>query len=368
MTFKVDAVIIGSGVIGLACAKKLASAGLETIVLESRPTFGQGTSSRNSEVIHAGLYYQEDSLKARLCVEGRRALYLYCDQRRIPYQKIGKWIVASTQDQLEKLEEIRLQAKTNGCPEVHYLSSQEIGSQESQLNCVAALCSPETGIIDSHSLMMALLADVENAGGQIIFNAPVNNVNIVNSQIQIAVGGSEPITLRTNYLLNSAGLQAVPLLSEFEGFPKKCIPEYFYIKGNYFSLHGRSPFSRLIYPIPEVAGLGVHFTLDMAGGGKFGPDVEWIEEESYVVDPARNIIFYQAIKPYWPAITLERLKPAYAGIRPKLGSKENMYQDFLIQTENDHQIPGLVNLLGIESPGLTSCLSIADYVVGKLGI
>ncbi|MBT8552009.1 NAD(P)/FAD-dependent oxidoreductase [Polynucleobacter paneuropaeus] len=368
MTFKVDAVIIGSGVVGLACARKLASAGLETMILESRPTFGQGTSSRNSEVIHAGLYYLQNSLKAHLCVEGRRALYLYCDQRRIPYQKIGKWIVASTPDQLERLEEIRLQAKTNGCPEVHYLSSQEISSQEPQLNCLAALCSPETGIIDSHSLMMALLADVENAGGQIIFNAPVSHVNFVNSQIQVAVGGSEPTTLTTNYLINSAGLQAVPLLSEFEGFPKKCIPEYCYVKGNYFSLHGRSPFSRLIYPTPEVAGLGVHFTLDMAGGGKFGPDVEWIEDENYIVNPARSTLFYNAIKSYWPDVALDRLQPAYSGIRPKLGLKGNLYSDFLIQTEQDHEISGLINLLGIDSPGLTSCLAIADYVVERLGI
>jgi L-2-hydroxyglutarate oxidase LhgO len=216
--------------------------------------------------------------------------------------------------------------------------------------------------------MMALLADVENAGGQIIFNTPVNNVNIVNSQIHIAVGGIEPITLRTNYLINSAGLQAVPLLSKFEGFPKKCIPEYSYVKGNYFSLHGRSPFSRLIYPTPEVAGLGVHFTLDMAGKGKFGPDVEWIEDENYVVDPARGALFYDAIKSYWPAVTLDRLQPAYSGIRPKLGPKDNLYSDFLIQTEQDHQVSGLVNLLGIDSPGLTSCLTIADYVVERLGV
>lgn len=368
MTFKVDAIVIGAGVVGLALARNLASAGLETIVLESELNFGQGTSSRNSEVIHGGLYYAHESLKARLCVDGRAMLYEYCDQKHIPFQKIGKWIVASSADQLEKLQKIYLQAQANGCSEVHYLTSQEIKSKEPQLKCLAALCSPETGIIDTHSLMMALLADFENAGGQIILKAPVQSVKIMNGKIHVAIGGNDPSSLETKYLINSAGLKAVPLLSRFEGFPVACIPQYCYAKGNYFSLLGKSPFSRLIYPIPEVAGLGIHFTLDLNGAGKFGPDVEWTENENYVVDSTRKILFYEAIKSYWPDISLEQLQPAYAGIRPKLGTKENLHPDFLIQTEKDHQIRGLVNLLGIESPGLTSCLSIADYVANKLDI
>jgi len=368
MAFKVDAIVIGAGAVGLALARNLVSVGLETIVLESELTFGQGTSSRNSEVIHGGLYYAQDSLKAQLCVEGRVRLYDYCDQRHIPFQKIGKWIVASSADQLEKLQKIYLQAQANGCSEVHYLTEQEIKSKEPQLKCLTALCSPETGIIDSHSLMMALLADFENAGGQIIFKAPVMSAKLMNGQIYVAVGGGEPSTLETQYLINSAGLQAVPLLSRFEGFPAECIPQYCYAKGNYFSLEGKSPFSRLIYPIPEAAGLGIHFTLDLNGAGKFGPDVQWIENQNYVVDSTRKMLFYEAIKSYWPGITLDRLQPAYAGIRPKLGTKENLHSDFLIQTEKDHQIRGLVNLLGIESPGLTSCLSIADYVMKELAI
>jgi L-2-hydroxyglutarate oxidase LhgO len=342
--------------------------GLETIVLEANSAFGQGISSRNSEVIHAGLYYPQNSLKAQLCVDGRARLYEYCHQRHIPHQKIGKWIVASSQNQLDKLGNIYLQAQANGCSEVHYLTEQEIKSKEPQLKCLAALHSPETGIIDSHSLMMALLADFENEGGQIIFNAPVEKIVMSGEKIKILVGGIEPTTIETSYLINSAGLQAVPLLSKFEGFPVECVPKYCYAKGNYFSLQGKSPFSRLIYPIPEVGGLGIHLTLDLNGAAKFGPDVEWIESENYVVDPARKILFYEAIKSYWPGIPLERLQSAYSGIRPKLGTTDNLYQDFLIQTEKDHRIPGLVNLLGIESPGLTSCLSIANYVLGELAI
>jgi len=366
MTFKVDAIVIGAGVVGLACARNLAVSGIKTIVLESELTFGQGTSSRNSEVVHAGIYYPEQSLKARLCVDGRVALYEYCDQRHIPYQKIGKWIVANSQKELEELEKIRLKAQANGCSAVHYLSEKEIYSKEPHLNCVAALCSPETGIIDSHSLIMALVADFENAGGQIVFNTPAHIVKILNGKFSLSIGGREPIDIEATYLINSAGLQAVPLLSNFEGFPKECIPQYCYAKGSYFSLVGKSPFSRLIYPMPAAAGLGIHFTLDLNGAGKFGPDVEWIMGENYALDPARKILFYEAIKSYWPSVTLERLQPAYAGIRPKLGTKENIHQDFLIQTEKDHHISGLVNLLGIESPGLTSCLAIADYVVKKL--
>lgn len=368
MTFNVDAIVIGAGVVGLACARNLASLGLETIVLEAMPTFGQGISSRNSEVIHAGLYYPQNSLKAKLCFDGRARLYEYCHQRHIPQQKIGKWVVASSHDQLEKLEKIYLQAQANGCAEVHYLTKQEIKSKEPQLKCFAALHSPETGIIDSHSLMMALLADFESEGGQIVFNSPVGKVELTGQKIKILVDGIEPTTVEASYLINSAGLQAAPLLSKIEGFPTKHIPEYCYAKGSYFSLGGKSPFSRLIYPIPEVAGLGIHFTLDLNGGAKFGPDVEWTEGENYVVDPTRKMFFYEAIKPYWPDIPLERLQPAYAGIRTKLGTKDNLYQDFLIQTEKDHQIPGLVNLLGIESPGLTSCMSIANFVTEKLAL
>jgi L-2-hydroxyglutarate oxidase LhgO len=337
-------------------------------LLDSQETFGQGTSSRNSEVIHAGLYYPQNSLKAKLCIEGRRQLYEYCADRHIPHQKIGKWIVANSSAQSVDLERIYLQAINNGCSEVHYLRDREIKSQEPELNCVAALSSPETGIIDSHALMFALLADFENNGGKAIFNTTVNKLKCNGGKIELLIEGSADSSIEVDYLINAAGLRAVSLLSHFEGFPKQEIPQFCYAKGNYFSLQGKSPFGRLIYPVPEVGGLGIHFTLDLNGVGKFGPDVEWITDESYEVNAERNQLFFDVIKSYWPRVSMERLQPAYAGIRPKLGSKDNLYKDFLIQTNRDHQINGLVNLLGIESPGLTSCLSLADYVVGSLGI
>ena len=368
MSLKVDAIVIGAGVVGLACARKLASCGIETILLDSQKTFGQGASSRNSEVIHAGLYYPHNSLKARLCVEGRHKLYQYCAERHIPHQKIGKWIVANSYAQLEDLERIYLQAKNNGCSEVYFLSDKEIKSQEPELSCISALSSPETGIIDSHSLMMALLADFENNGGKAIFNTTVSKLKSRDGKIELSIEGIADSLIEVDYLINAAGLQAVSLLSRFDGFPQQEIPQFCYAKGNYFSLQGKSPFERLIYPIPEVAGLGIHFTLDLNGAGKFGPDVEWIAEEDYDVNPERNQLFFDAIRCYWPEVNMKRLQPAYAGIRPKLGSKDNLYKDFLIQTKRHHQIDGLVNLLGIESPGLTSCLSIADYVAASLGI
>jgi len=368
MNQEFEAVIIGAGVVGLACAKKLASLGVKTILLESQQSFGQGTSSRNSEVIHAGLYYPQGSFKAKLCIDGRTKLYQYCIDRSIPHKKIGKWIVANSKKQLEDLENIYLQGRVNGCSEIYYLSIKEITSKEPELKCVGALCSPETGIVDSHALMLALLADFENHGGRVIFNTTVRAAKLTSDGLQLFIEGEPDLTLEVRYLINSAGLKAVPLLANFEGFPRDSIPQFSYAKGSYFSLQGKSPFSRLIYPMPEAAGLGVHFTLDLNGNGRFGPDLEWVFSEDYAVDPNRNSNFLDVIKLYWPRVTLDRLQPAYAGIRPKLGLKNNLYKDFLIQTEKEHGVSGLINLLGIESPGLTSCLSIADDVAEKLGI
>lgn len=364
--YATEAIVMGAGVVGLACARKLTQMGIETIVLESESNFGQGISSRNSEVIHAGIYYPENSLKASLCLKGRDLLYDYCKKYNVPHQKIGKLIVATSSDQSNELEKIFHQAKRNGCEEVEMASSKMIKKESNQLKCYAAIHSPMTGIVDSHSLMMSMLGNIEECGGNLILKSKILDGEILDNGIKITIDDYEKTTIKAKYVVNSLGLEAVPFLKKLNGFPSSEIPNYAYAKGSYFSLLGKNPFKKLIYPIPEKAGLGIHLTIDLQGNARFGPDVEWISEVDFNVPYKSNEKFLKAIKQYWPSISLDRLSPSYAGIRPKLGNKENPYNDFLIQDFENHKIKGLVNLLGIESPGLTSSIAIADMVAYRL--
>jgi len=355
-------VIIGAGAVGLAVARSLALAGQEVVVLETESAIGTGTSSRNSEVIHAGIYYPIGSLKAKLCVAGRRALYPYLAARGVAHRRCGKLIVAAETGEIPGLEKILAQGRANGVDDLRPLSAAQAREMEPELACVAALESPSTGIIDSHGFMLALRGDAEDRGAAIAFRSPVVSARVKNSTIELQVGGAEPTRLAARVVVNSAGLLAPRVAGSIEGFPPALLPPGFYCKGNYFSLSGRSPFSRLIYPAPEAAGLGVHLTLDLAGQARFGPDVEWIDSISYDVDPRRAAGFYGAIRRYWPGLKDGALAPAYSGIRPKIQTQGEPARDFLIQGPRDHGIAGLVNLFGIESPGLTAALAIGEHV------
>ena len=368
----VETVIVGAGVVGLALGRALALAGKEVLVLESEDAFGTGTSSRNSEVIHAGIYYPAGSLKARLCVTGRHMLYAYCLERGIPHQRCGKLIVATAHDQIERLNEIQKKAFANGvvgADALQILTSEEARAMEPELQCLAALWSPGTGIVDSHALMLSYLGDLENAGGLLAFQSKFESAEVVhsNSKTQFVVRTADGTELMANQVINAAGLYAPHVAMQFSGTNLALIPKAYYAKGNYFSLSGRSPFSRLIYPVPEAAGLGVHLTLDMAGQAKFGPDVEWVDSPDHLsVDARRGDVFYAEVRKYWPGLKDGALIPAYAGIRPKINSPQETAADFCIMGPQQHGTPGLVHLLGIESPGLTSSLAIADEVVKLL--
>ena len=361
----VDCVVIGAGVVGLAVARALALQGREVMVLEAASAIGTGTSSRNSEVIHAGIYYPTMSLKARLCVSGNALLYGYCAERAIDHRRCGKLIVATSATQAERLNAIAQQAVANGVGDLSLLSRSEALALEPQLDCVAALLSPSTGIIDSHALMLSLQGDIEAAGGFVVLNCAVAHANIADSAIDLIVNDGS--RLRAGTVVNAAGLQTQALARQFSGLAAQHVPASHYAKGNYFSLAGRSPFSRLIYPVPEVAGLGVHATLDLGGQMKFGPDVQWVERpDDLAVDPARGVAFYAEVRKYWPGLMDGALQPSYAGIRPKLHGPGEPAADFLIQGCADHGVPGLVNLFGIESPGLTASLAIGQHVVSVL--
>lgn len=364
---QVDCVVIGAGVIGLAVARALALAGREVIVVEAAHTIGTETSSRNSEVIHAGIYYPTGSLKARFCVAGRQALYRYCEGRRIPHQVCGKLIIATEPAQLIELERLFVQASRNGVDDLYWLEAEQVHALEPAIRCIKALCSPSTGIIDSHALMLALQGDAQHAGALFTFLSPVQGGTLREEGIVLEVGGTDPIRLLATGVVNCAGLQAARVAANLHGFPAERVPAYHYAKGNYFVLPGQAPFNRLIYPVPEQAGLGVHITPDLAGQARFGPDVEWVERIDYRVDPRRADVFYAAVRRYWPGLQDGALQPSYAGIRPKLQGPEQPAVDFMIQGPAEHGVKGLVNLFGIESPGLTSCLAIAEYVVSMLG-
>lgn len=365
---RVDAIVIGAGVVGLACARALALRGIETVVLEKNSTFGQGVSSRSSEVIHAGIYYQPNSLKTRLCVEGRHQLYSYCEKRNIPHRRTGKFVVATEKSQLMKLEALHGQAVANDIKNTRLLTGSEAQASEPELHCLAALSSPSTGILDSHQLMLSLLGDAEHAGATIAFRTTVSRGVWTGNQWEIQTNSDGSAALAASILINAAGLDAQQVAANLKCFPTPAIPQIHFAKGNYFSLQGRCPFSTLIYPLPPVGGLGIHLTLDLEGRGRFGPDVEWCKEADYRVDIDRAMVFTQSIRRFWPGISVERLSPDYAGIRPKLHGPDAAFADFVIQGPTDHSLPGLVHLFGIESPGLTSCFAIADHVLHCLGL
>jgi len=363
---RIECVVIGAGVVGLALARELAMAGREVAVLEAEDRFGTGTSSRNSEVVHAGMYYPAGSLKARLCLEGNRSLYEYCRAKGVGHRRCGKLIVATAPGQLEALRRLQAQAEANGLV-LPWLEGDQAAALEPLLECRAALSSPGTGIVDSHGLMQALLRDAEAHGAAVVYRSPVAGGAPAADGLQLEIGGAEPMRVLAGRVFNCAGLQARQVALAIRGVPEAAVPAVHLAKGNYYSLAGAAPFSRLVYPVPEAAGLGVHLTLDLGGQARFGPDVEWVQRIDYDVDPARAEGFYAAIRRYWPGLPDGALQPAYAGIRPKLQGPGEPFRDFLIQGEPEHGIQGLWNLLGIESPGLTACLSLARLVAGLAG-
>lgn len=362
MTEKVDCVVIGAGVVGLAVGRALAMRGRETLILEAEDAIGTGTSSRNSEVIHAGIYYTPGSAKATLCVAGKHLLYAYCEARGVEHRRCGKLIVAADQQQAEALGRIEATARANGVNDLRWLTAAESKAAEPALSCVAALLSPSTGIIDSHGLMLALQGDLEEAGGTVALRSPVRQGRCGRNAIHLVAGKDDVVEICAQAVINSAGLHAQEVARRIDGIPAASIPPSVYAKGSYYVLQGKSPFRRLIYPIPIPGGLGVHLTLDLAGQARFGPDVEWVEKLDYTVDPAGAERFYRAIRTYWPDLPDGALHPGYAGIRPQLRRPGGPAVDFLIQGPAAHGVPGLVNLYGIESPGLTSALAIAEQV------
>jgi L-2-hydroxyglutarate oxidase LhgO len=372
---RVDAVVIGAGVVGLAVGRALAASGLETIVLERADAFGTVTSARNSEVIHAGLYYPSGSLKAQLCVSGRDRLYAYCAEKSIAHRRCGKLLVAGGEAQRDKLKQIHAQGLRNGVGDLKWLDAPQLQALEPELRAEAALWSPSTGIVDSHALMLALLGDLEAAGGVIALRSPLEAMTADpgGEGHTLHIGGAAPMTLAARFVVNAAGLWACDVARRIAGLAPEHVPRARYAKGNYFSLSAKAPFQHLIYPVPEAGGLGVHLTLDLAGQARFGPDVQWIapatpDEIDYRVDPARGAAFDAAIRSYWPGLPAHALQPAYSGVRPKLDASDGSGEivDFVLQGPQTHGIAGLVNLYGIESPGLTACLALADSVVGAL--
>jgi L-2-hydroxyglutarate oxidase LhgO len=370
---KVDAVVVGAGVVGLAVGRALARSGRETLVLERETAIGQGVSSRNSEVIHAGLYYPAGSLKARLCVQGKEMLYAFCASHGVAHNRCGKLVVATDAAQLPGLQALQAKAAANGVHDLRWLRREEAQALEPALRCEAALLSPSTGIVDSHGLMLALQGDLEAAGGAVGLGSEVLGLRATpEGQVLRVRAGGEEMELLAGLVVNAAGLWAPWLAARSEGLDAAHVPRAHYSKGCYFSLAGRAPFGRLVYPLPQDAWLGVHLTLDLGGQARFGPDAQWLENVAnpealdYQVDPARAEGFYADVRRYWPALPDGALQPAYSGVRPKIHGPGEPAPDFRIDGPAQHGVPGLVNLLGIESPGLTSSLAIADEVMGRL--
>ena len=366
---RVDGVVIGAGVVGLAVAKRLLEAApadqREWLVLEAADAIGTGTSSRNSEVIHAGIYYTPGSLKAQLCVQGRDSLYAYAQARGIGHRRCGKLIVATEDGQRQALDSLAAKARANGVHDLVCLDAAQARALEPELACVAALHSPSTGIVDSHALMLSLLGDVEQAGGWLAVQSPVaGGVCTPEGLVLQMADGSE---LLARQVVNAAGLTAPTLARAFQGLDAQHVPRAWYAKGNYFTLSGTSPFSRLIYPVPQAAGLGVHLTLDLGGQAKFGPDVQWVDDPNdLAVSSAHEAAFYREVRQYWPGLPDGALQPGYAGIRPKISGPHEPAADFVIQGPAVHGVPGLVNLFGIESPGLTSCLAVGEAALAAM--
>jgi len=363
----VDCIVIGAGVIGLAVARALARAGREVVILERERQFGMHTSSRNSEVIHAGIHYEPQSLKARLCVAGRDLLYRYCAERGIGHRRCGKFTVATAESQVATLEMIERNALANGVLDLQWLDADQAGRIEPQLTCVRALSSPSTGIIDSHGYMQSLLADAEAAGANISYGTEVVSLRPTPAGIETCIAGELDPVVRAHFVVNSAGLQAHRVAASIEGFPAQHIPTVSFAKGSYFALTGASPFARLVYPAPRAGGhLGIHMTIDLAGAARFGPDTEWVDVIDYAVEPQRVSIFADAIRQYWPGLDAARLYPAYAGIRPKISGAGEATRDFCISGPQDHGIDGMVNLFGMESPGLTASLALGEYIAALI--
>jgi L-2-hydroxyglutarate oxidase LhgO len=368
-TASVQTVVVGGGVIGLAIARALAMGGREVIVLERNAGIGEETSSRNSEVIHAGIYYPADSLKARLCVAGKRQLYTYCRDKSIPHRACGKVVLAVERAQEPGLRSLLRRAGANGVVDTEWLSGSDLRALEPALKGSAALWSPSTGILDSHAFMLALQADLEAAGGVVACRSELREGSIVNEGVRLLVssnGDSSSVLARE--LVNAAGLHASTVARSLRGLRPDLIPETRYAKGNYYYLKGPSPFGHLVYPLPEPGGLGIHATLDLGDRARFGPDVEWIDSPDYSVDAGRAQAFYAAVRRYWPDLRDDALVPGYAGVRPKVVGPGEPAGDFLIQGSDHHGVPGLVNLFGIESPGLTAALAIGEHVAELLSL
>ncbi|HRJ68298.1 MAG TPA: NAD(P)/FAD-dependent oxidoreductase [Beijerinckiaceae bacterium] len=361
-----DCIVIGAGVIGLSIARELALAGREVIVLEAEKVIGSGVSARNSGVIHAGLYYPAGLAKARLCVEGKRRLYDFAQRCGLSHSRCGKLVVATAPEQNARLEALKRQGEANGVDDLKMLTASEARTLEPELACVAALLSPSTGIVDVHDYLLALRGEAEAHGAMIAFGTPALSGSAEDDGIRIETGGDSPMTLKGKAVIVAAGLQGQSVARAIVGMPAERVPPLHLAKGNYYSLTGRQPFRRLIYPVPEDGGLGVHVTIDMGGQTRFGPDVEWIDTIDYSVDPCRADAFYAAIRRYWPALPDGALVPAYAGIRPKIERPGGSTTDFLVLTGKEHGVPGLVTLFGIESPGLTASLAIAAEVAAAI--
>lgn len=359
------AVVIGAGVVGLAAARALALAGHEVIVLEAQASIGTQTSSRNSEVIHAGITYASGSLKARLCVQGKHLLYAYCAERGIAHQRLGKLIVATTDEQLPTLQTICQKGIENGVDDLQLLDERTAQTLEPALQCKGALYSPSTGIVDSHALMLSLHGDIENAGGMVVFHSPVEHIDASGSALLVRT--QDGTQIQANAIVNAAGHGAIPLAHRTTGLGAEHIPQAFFVKGQYFTLSGKAPFKRLIYPVPQVGGWGVHLTLDLGGQAKFGPDVQWTDRaDDLQVNPQDAERFYREIRRYWPTLPEGSLQPGYCGMRPNIGGPGQAKPDFIIQGPQTHGIKGLINLFGIESPGLTSCLAIGAHAAQLL--
>ena len=368
---QVDCVVIGAGVVGLAVAREMALQGRETILLERESAFGTVSSARNSEVIHAGIYYPKDSLKAKLCVEGNRLLYEYCRSHQVANRPYGKLIVAADKTQIDSLQAIFYKAQNNGVPEIKMISESEAKVLEPNLQCSAAILSSTTGIVDSHGYMLSLLGGFEDAGGMTAYQSPLISAKPTGQNAvggyELEIGGTDGMKIHTSLLINCAGMSAPAVAQKIEGLQAEQIPKAYFAKGNYFSLSGKSPFTHLIYPIPEPGGLGVHLTLDMGGQAKFGPDVEWLDIEAeeqidYTVNPKRSEGFYEAVRRYWPGLKDGALQPDYSGVRAKIVPPNSPGGDFCFNGPLDHGLQGLYNLYGFESPGLTSSLAIAKHL------
>lgn len=367
--FDFDAVVVGAGAVGLACGYALSKRGLVVAVLEQDAAIGQGVSSRNSEVIHGGLYYPTGSLKARLCVAGRRMLYAFCDSHHVEYDRCGKLVVAEELDDLPRLDEILEQARTNDVEGMAQLTKAQTLALEPELRCEGSLLSPQSGVFESHAYMLALQGEIEAAGGAVVLSTPFDGATpLEGGGFSVRAGGAEPTVLTCRLLVTAPGLSAQHVAAEIEGFPAGVIPPAHFGKGIYFRLSGKAPFSRLIYPPPIPGALGTHYRRDMGGQGVFGPDLNYVDKPDYSVDPSAAPAFYAYIRKFWPGLPEGALSPDYAGVRPKLHGPGETQPDFRLDGADVHGLPGLVALFGIESPGLTSSLAIGEEVAKRLGL